>query len=70
MCHDVVSGRLKSEKNEATPSRARVIGGGGEGVCAVTDEVLCPGEHDGAADGDVEGRSVFFLPESFFVVVV
>jgi hypothetical protein len=47
---------LKSEKNEAkpTPSRAHVIGGGGEEVCAVTGEVLWPGEDDGAADGNTK----------------
>ena len=40
LSYDVVFERSKSEKNEATltPSRTHVISGGGEGVCAVTDE--------------------------------
>jgi len=60
LCYDVVFGRSKS-KNEATPtpSLAHVIGGGGEGVCAVTGEVLWPGEDDGA------NEIAFFAGEFF-----
>jgi len=51
--YDVVFEWSKSEKNEATPtpSRAHVIGGGGEGVCAFTGEVLWPCRPQGADYG-------------------
>ena len=67
MSYDVVFERSKSEKNEATPtpSRAHVIGGGGEGVCAFTGEVLWPCRPQGADYGGSneigKKRRVFFV---------
>ena len=59
MCYDVVFGRSKSEKNEATPtpSRAHVVGGGGEGVCAVTETSK---EDECAADDGANEIAFFF----------
>ena len=59
LCYDVVFGRSKSEKNEATPtpSRAHVVGGGGEGVCAVTETSK---EDECAADDGANEIAFFF----------
>ena len=47
---------IGEERSDADAVQAHVIGSGGKGVCAVTDKVLWPGEDEGSADGDVEGR--------------
>jgi len=45
-----------------TPSRANVIGGGGEGVCAVTETSK---EDECAADDGANEIAFLFLPEFF-----
>ena len=64
--------RSKSEKNEATltPSRAHVIGGGGEGVCAVTDEEKTTVPLTETSEEGGANEIAFVLSERFFVVVV